>query len=268
MAPETPSSSVLARIVKARRDSVAYRKRVLPEAVLRMGVTKADPVRDFAAALTRDAFNVIAELKKASPSRGVLRADFDAATLAAQFERAGATALSVLTEEEFFQGDLNYLRQAHKRVALPILRKDFIVDPWQVWESRATNADSFLLIVAALSQETLSELLTLGRELGMEALVEVHTREELDRAVEIGARIIGVNNRDLGTLEVRVETSFELIDAVPDGCVAVAESGLGWHAQLVHLRAAGFDAFLVGESLMTSPDPVAALSALVGQAAA
>ena len=267
MVPESKSSSVLARIIQARRDAVAYRKRVLPEAVLRMGVTKADPVRDFAAALTRDALNVITELKKASPSHGVLRSDFDAATLAAEFERAGAAALSVVTEEEFFQGDLNYLRQARKRVALPILRKDFILDPWQVWETRATNADSFLLIVAALSQETLVELLTLGRELGMEPLVEVHTREELDRALAAGARILGVNNRDLRTLDVRVETSLELIEVIPDECIAVSESGLRKHAQLVQLRAAGFDAFLVGETLMTSPDPAAALRALLGQGA-
>ena len=224
MVPETQSTGVLARIIEARRSAVAYRKRVLPEAVLRMGVTKAEPVRDFSAALTRDALNVITELKKASPSHGVLRSDFDAATLAAQFERAGAAALSVLTEEEFFQGDLNYLRQARKRVALPILRKDFIVDPWQVWESRATNADSFLLIVAALSQETLTELLTLGRELGMEPLVEVHTRAELDRALEAGARIVGVNNRDLRTLDVRLETSLELIEAIPDGCIAMGRA--------------------------------------------
>jgi indole-3-glycerol phosphate synthase len=262
MVPETESTGVLARIIEARRSAVAYRKRVLPEAVLRMGVTKAEPVRDFSAALTRDALNVITELKKASPSHGVLRSDFDAATLAAQFERAGAAALSVLTEEEFFQGDLNYLRQARKRVALPILRKDFIVDPWQVWESRATNADSFLLIVAALSH-----LLTLGRELGMEPLVEAHTRAELDRALEAGARIVGVNNRDLRTLDVRLETSLELIEAIPDGCIAVSESGLRKHEHLAQLRAAGFDAFLVGGSLMTAPDPAAALRALLGEGA-
>ena len=267
MVPETQSKGVLARIIEARRSAVAYRKRVLPEAVLRMGVTKADAVRDFAAALTRDGLNVITELKKASPSHGVLRSDFDAATLAAQFERAGAAALSVLTEEEFFQGDLNYLRQARKRVAVPILRKDFILDAWQVWESRATNADSFLLIVAALSQETLVELLTLGRELGMEPLVEVHTREELDRALEAGARIVGVNNRDLRTLFVHLETSLQLIEAIPDDCIAVSESGLNKHAQLVQLRAAGYDAFLVGESLMTAPDPAAALRALLGEGA-
>jgi indole-3-glycerol phosphate synthase len=267
MVLETSPTGVLARILKARKDAVAYRKRVVPEAVLRMGVTKADPVRDFAAALTRDAFNVIAELKKASPSQGVLRSDFDAATLAAEFERAGATALSVLTEEEFFEGDLNYLRQARKRVALPVLRKDFIVDPWQIWETRATNADSFLLIVAAISQESLVEFLALGRQLGMEPMVEVHTRAELDRALAAGARIVGVNNRDLRTLDVRVETSFELIEAVPDECIAVSESGLKFHEQLKKLRDVGFDAFLVGESLMTAPDPAAALGAIVRPAA-
>jgi indole-3-glycerol phosphate synthase len=267
MVSDTQSIGVLGRIIAARRDSVAYRKRVLPEAVLRMGVTKADPVRDFAAALTRDGINVIAELKKASPSHGVLRSDFDAATLAAQFEQAGAAALSVLTEEEFFEGDLNYLRQARKRVALPILRKDFILDPWQVWESRATNADSFLLIVAALSQEALLALMALGRELGMEPLVEVHTQEELDRALDAGARIIGVNNRNLRTLHVFIETSMKLIESIPEDCIAVSESGLAKHAQLVQLRAAGFDAFLIGETLMTAPDPAVALRALLGESA-
>jgi indole-3-glycerol phosphate synthase len=144
------------------------------------------------------------------------------------------------------------------------LRKDFIVDPWQVWEARATDADSFLLIVAGLSDELLSELLVLGRELGMEALVEVHTREELARALSAGARIIGVNNRDLRTLEVRPETSDELIEAIPDECIAICESGLRTHDDLVRLRAAGFDAFLIGEHLMAQPDPAAALRALLG----
>ena len=223
MVSETKSGNVLDRIVEARRASVAHRKRVLPEAVLRMGVGKAEPVRDFPGALTRDGLNIIAELKKASPSRGVLREEFDAATLAAELEQAGAAALSVLTEEECFQGDLNYLRQARKRVAVPVLRKDFIIDPWQIWESRATNADSFLLIVAALTQESLQSFLALGRELGMEPLVEVHSSAELDRALAADARIIGVNNRDLRTLEVRVETSYELIELIPDERLAVAE---------------------------------------------
>src|ERR1019366_3780804 len=194
----------------------------------------------------------------------LIRADFDPVALAKGFEAAGAVALSVLTEEEFFQGDLKYMRDARAAVGLPVLRKDFIIDPWQVWEARATNADSFLLIVAALSDALLAELLTLGRELGMEPLVEVHTGEELVRALAAGARIIGVNNRDLRTLEVRLETSQELIDSIPEECIAVCESGLRTHQDLVRLREEGFDAFLIGEHLMAQPDPGAALAVLLG----
>jgi indole-3-glycerol phosphate synthase len=264
MAAEIKSGTVLDRIIEARRASIAHRKKSVPEAALRFGVKHAQPVRDFAAALGRDSLNVIAELKKASPSRGLIRADFDPVGLARDFEAAGAAALSVLTEEEFFQGDLKYMRDARAAVGLPVLRKDFIVDPWQVWEARATNADSFLLIVAALSDALLTELLTLGRELGMEALVEVHTREELTRALAVGARIVGVNNRDLRTLEVRIETSNELIEAVPEECIAVCESGLRSHQDLARLRAAGFDAFLIGEHLMSQADPGTALRTLLG----
>jgi indole-3-glycerol phosphate synthase len=255
---------MLDRIVEARRAEVAHRKKSLPETVLRIGVQKAEPVRDFAGALCRPGtFNVIAELKKASPSAGVLRADFDAASLARGYEAAGAAALSVLTEEGFFQGSLAHLRDARKSVALPVLRKDFIVEPWQVWESRATNADTFLLIVAALSSAALAELLALGRELGMEPLVEVHTRQEVEAAVAAGARIIGVNNRNLHTLGVNVETSLELIEFIPDECIAVSESGLRSAQDLARLRDAGFDAFLIGEHLMRQADPGAALGRLL-----
>lgn len=264
MRAEAKSGTVLERIVEARRAAVDHRKRVLPEAVLRLAVGKAEPARDFAAALTRNAVNVIAELKRASPSHGVLREEFDPQALALQFERGGAVALSVLTEEEFFQGSLKDLRAARAATALPVLRKDFILDPWQVWEARAANADSFLLIVAILRDAVLSELLGLGRALGMEALVEAHTREEVSRAVDAGARILGINNRDLRSLEVRLETSLELVEAVPDECTAVSESGLRSPADLERLRAAGFDAFLVGEHLMQAHDPAAALRAMLG----
>ena len=264
MAAETQSGTVLDRIVEARRAAIAHRKKSVPEAALRFGVKHGQPVRDFAAALTRDSLNVIAELKKASPSRGLIRADFDPVALARGFEAAGAAALSVLTEEEFFQGELKYMRDARAAVGVPVLRKDFIVDPWQVWEARATNADSFLLIVAALGDALFAELLALGRELGMEPLVEVHTQQELARALAAGARIVGVNNRDLRTLDVRVETSVELIAAIPDECIAVCESGLRTHEDLVRLRALGFDAFLIGEHLMAQPDPSAALRTLLG----
>lgn len=259
------SATVLDRIIEARRASIAHRQRVLPEAVLRMAVKKAAPVRDFAAALERPGVNIIAELKKASPSRGLLREDFRPVDLALGYEKAGAAALSVLTEEEFFQGSAKDLREARKAVGIPVLRKDFILNAWQVWEARALDADSFLLIVAALSNELLGELLALGRELGMEPLVEVHTRGELDRAIAIGARIIGVNNRDLRTLEVRLNTSFDLAPVIPESCVAVCESGIRGAGEIANLRAAGFDAFLIGEHLMTQPDPGAALSTLLGE---
>jgi indole-3-glycerol phosphate synthase len=261
---ETNAGTVLSRIVEARRVEVARRQRIMPETMLRIVVQKADPPRDFAGALCRDRINVIAELKKASPSAGLLREAFDPVSLARGFEQAGAAALSVLTEEESFQGALAHLRDARASVAIPVLRKDFIVEPWQVWEARAANADSFLLIVAALPPEALTALLALGRQLGMEPLVEVHTAAELDQALEAGARIIGVNNRDLHTLEVRVETSFDLIAAIPDDCIAVAESGLRAADDLTRLRAAGFDAFLIGERLMRESDPGAGLRDLLG----
>src|SRR4029077_7844018 len=243
MPAQVNTGTVLDRILEARRAAVEHRKKVLPETALKYGAKAATPLRNFAAALSCDGVNIIAELKPASPSRGVLRDPFDAVALARSLETAGAAAISVLTEEEFFHGSLKNLRDARKSVALPVLRKDFIFDPWQVWEARANDADSFLLIVAALGDALLRELVELGREIGMEPLVEVHTAAELDRALAAGARILGVNNRDLKTLTVRVETSFELIDRIPEDCIAVSESGLRTHEDLQRLRSAGFDAF-------------------------
>jgi len=260
---ETKSGTVLSRIIESRRAEVSRRKRIMPETVLRIAAGKADAPRDFAGALARDTVNVIAEIKKASPSAGVLRRDFEPAALARGFEGAGAAALSVLTEEENFQGALAHLRDARAAVELPVLRKDFIVDAWQVWEARAANADSFLLIAAALDDTALATLLALGRELGMEALVEVHTADELERVLAVDARIIGVNNRNLHTLEVRVETSLELVEMIPQDCISVSESGLRSAEDLRKLRAAGFDAFLIGESLMREADPGGALQRLI-----
>jgi indole-3-glycerol phosphate synthase len=266
MSAQANSGTVLDRILEARRAEVDHRKRVLPEPALKYGAKAAAPLRNFSAALSCDGLNVLAELKPASPSRGVLRDPFDPVALAQGLELAGASALSVLTEPEFFRGSLKNLRDARKAIKLPVLRKDFIFDPWQVWETRANDADSFLLIVATLEDGLFRNLLALGREIGMEPLVEVHTGEELDRALAANARIIGVNNRDLKTLTVRVETSFELIDRIPEDCIAVSESGLRTHDDLKKLRAAGFDAFLIGEHLMLSPDPSAALATLLGDA--
>jgi len=267
MSAQANTGSVLDRILEARRAEVDHRKRVLPETALKYGVKAATPLRHFTAAFERDGLNVIAELKPASPSRGVIREPFEPVALAQALETAGACALSVLTEAEFFRGSLKNLRDARKAIQLPVLRKDFIFDPWQVWETRANDADSYLLIVATLGDELLRDLIALGRELGMEPLVEVHTREELDRALAAGARVLGVNNRDLKTLTVRIETSFELIGHIPDDCYAVSESGLRSHDDLAKLRAAGFDAFLIGTHLMLAPDPAAALAALLTPAA-
>lgn len=256
--------NILDRIVEARRESIAHRKRVLPDVALKIAAQKVEPPRDFAGALSRNGFNIIAELKKASPSRGVIRADYSPAALAPSLEAAGAAALSVLTEEDFFSGSLADLKAARKGVQIPILRKDFIIDSWQVWETRAAGADSFLLITAILADDLLRELLELGRSLHMEPLVEVHSGEEVDRAVAAGARIIGVNNRDLRNFEVRLETSLDLIKAIPADCAAVSESGLRTHDDLVRLRNEGFDAFLIGEHLMKEADPTVPLREMLG----
>ncbi|MGA8677489.1 MAG: indole-3-glycerol phosphate synthase TrpC [Candidatus Acidiferrales bacterium] len=258
------SQNILHRIVEARLASIAHRKRVLPEVALKIAVEKkVAAARDFAGALSRIGnINIISELKKASPSRGVIRQEYAPAALAASLEEAGAAALSVLTEEDFFSGSLADLKEASKVTKIPVLRKDFIVDPWQVWEARAAGADSFLLITAILDDANLRELLELGRSLKMEALVEVHSREELERALAAGARIIGVNNRDLRDFQVHLETSLELADAIPEDCIAVSESGLRSRDDLVRLQRAGFDAFLIGEHVMQSADPAAALRAL------
>jgi len=263
MQTPSPTGTILERILEARRAEVEHRKRVLPLTALKYGVNAAAPLRDFSSALSKPGLNVIAELKPASPSRGVLRDPFYPAELAKSLESAGAAALSVLTESQFFRGSLKNLRDARRAGNLPALRKDFIFDPWQVWEARANDADSFLLIVAALGEAQLGELLALGRDLGMEPLVEVHTREELDRAIAVNARIIGVNNRDLKTLAVSVETSFDLIEHIPESCIAVSESGLRDQNDLAKLGAAGFDAFLIGEQLMLAREPGVALAQLL-----
>jgi indole-3-glycerol phosphate synthase len=270
MESSSRSKNILDRIVEARRASVAHRKRVLPDVAMKMAVEKkVAPPRDFAGALARAAkINVISELKKASPSRGVIREEYAPAVLAASLEEAGAAALSVLTEEDFFSGSLGDLKEASGVTKIPILRKDFIVDPWQVWETRAVGADSFLLIAAVLNDAELRDLLELGRTLKMEPLVEVHSRGELDRVLDAGARIIGVNNRDLRDFQVHLETSLSLVEEIPEECIAVSESGLRTYDDLARLQRAGFDAFLIGEHVMQSSDPAVALRALLVPAGA
>src|SRR4051812_489416 len=207
---------------------------------------------------------VIAELKKASPSRGLIRRSFDAESLARELEAAGAAALSVLTDEEFFQGSLENLRKASAAVAIPCLRKDFIVDEFQLLEARANSADAVLLIVSALSGEELNRLAATARAQGLDVLCEVHDREELRRAVESGCDLIGVNTRDLRTFKVDLQTALDLASEFPAGVVRVAESGIHSADDVARVRAAGYHACLVGESLMRAERPGAALRELIG----
>lgn len=259
---QAKTADILERIVGARRWALEVTKQATPAVKVGERAAVAPPGRDFAGALTRTGINVIAELKKASPSRGVLRVAYNPAALATQLESAGAAALSVLTEPDFFLGGLEDLQVARQLTGLPVLRKDFLFDPYQVYEARAAGADAFLLIVAILKPDELSSLIRLGRELGMAALVEVHTAAELERALEAGAEIVGVNNRNLKTFEVNLDTSLQLIEKIPEECVAVSESGLGRREDLQRLRAAGFDAFLIGEHLMQAAEPARALKRL------
>ena len=208
-------------------------------------------------------FHVIAELKRASPSQGVLSPDYRPRAIAKGYEAAEATALSVLTEEDNFLGSLHDLVEVRAAVRLPVLRKDFILEPYQVYESAAAGADAVLLIVAALEEGELGQLLELSHKIGMAALVEIHDQAELDRAVKAGAKIVGVNNRDLRTLEVDVETSFRLRPSIPPGVAAVSESGIRTPQDLKRLADAGYDAALIGERFMTAPDPGEALAALL-----
>jgi indole-3-glycerol phosphate synthase len=264
--PKGPAS-VLDAILARTRERVAAEQERRPLGFGHPAMKAAPPVRPFAEAISRAGrVNVIAEHKRRSPSRGAIREDLLPAAVARRYEAAGAAALSVLTDEAFFGGRLAHLEEARAASRLPVLRKDFVLDPWQVWEARAAGADAVLLIVAALTDAELGELLSVAREAGMDALVEVHDRGELDRALAAGARIVGVNNRDLKTLAVSLDTALALAPAIPDDVVAVAESGIRTGVDLVRLRDAGFDAFLVGEHLMSAPDPGQALRELVAGA--
>lgn len=216
---------------------------------------------------SRSGAAVIAELKKASPSRGLIRSDFDVAKLTRELERGGAAALSVLTDEEFFQGSLENLRTASAQTRLPCLRKDFMVDEFQILEARASCADAILLIVAALSPSELIALAKRAAEAQLDVLCEVHDEEEMGRALDAGCDLIGVNSRDLRTFKVDLATAFRLAESLPSGVVAVAESGIQSGADIARLRAAGYSAFLVGESLMRARSPGKALQDLLASAA-
>jgi indole-3-glycerol phosphate synthase len=244
---------------------VEARKTVADLALLKQQAAAHTP-RGFRSALQAAAKNgpaIIAEIKKASPSKGLIRADFHPATLAKAFESSGAAALSILTDEKFFQGSLDYLREASSVVNIPCLRKDFIVDPFQILEARAYGADAILLIVSAHTDAALSTLRDEAHNMGLDVLCETHDREEMDRAAALGFDLIGVNSRDLRTFEVRIEVFAELAERIPKNTVMVAESGIRTAEDIASFRAAGYDAFLIGETLMRQPDPGAALATLV-----
>jgi indole-3-glycerol phosphate synthase len=263
--------NVLMEIVADTRTAVARRAASVPlSALIEAGEqrrTGEDQVRDFQAALAAPGISLIAEHKRSSPSAGVIRADLELPDIVSAYERAGARALSVLTEESRFGGQLADLAAARAASRLPILRKDFIVGEYQVYEALAGGADAILLIVAALDTGTLVRLHSLATQLGLATLVEVHDAIELDAAHEIGAEIVGINNRDLATLKVDVERTYELLGDVRDGALVVAESGFREHEQLARLQQAGVSAVLVGEALMRAPNIEAATSDLLGSTA-
>jgi indole-3-glycerol phosphate synthase len=255
---------ILDAIIENKKIEVEESKFSLPLESLISGIANIRPPRDFYEAIDHGGqLRIIAEIKKASPSKGVLRGDFDPVKIALGYARSGASALSVLTDENFFMGSLTYLRAVREAVAIPLLRKDFIIDPYQVYEARLYGADALLLIVSALGQDALRGLLALTRSLGMDAVVEVHDEEELGRALDAGSRIIGINNRDLRTFEVDLGISARLARMIPGGVIAIAESGISSGADIKRLRDQGVHVFLIGETFMKAPDPGAELKNLI-----
>jgi indole-3-glycerol phosphate synthase len=257
-------SSILERIVADKRTEVAARKRLASRADLERRCAGLPPARDFEAALRPAGAPValIAEVKKASPSRGVLAADLDPVALAETYGRHGAHAVSVLTDETYFKGHLDLLAAIRPRVTVPLLRKDFTIDEWQLWESRAAGADAVLLIVSILEDPLLRDLAATAKGLGLAALVECHTAAELDRAVSAGARVVGINNRDLATFQTRIETTLDLLPLIPPGPLVVSESGFFTGEQVRRVVQAGARAVLVGEGLVRAADVPAKIAEL------
>ncbi|MGC6453832.1 MAG: indole-3-glycerol phosphate synthase TrpC [Candidatus Puniceispirillaceae bacterium] len=254
-------SNVLARIIDGKRDEVAALRAARSFADLEAEAQAADPVRGFAAALARDSksgYGLIAELKKASPSKGLIRADFDPAKLARAYEQGGASCLSVLTDTPWFQGASDYLVAARNAVSLPVLRKDFMIDPIQIVESRALGADCILLIMAALDDMLALELEACATEQGMDVLIEVHDAAELERACRLSSPLMGINNRNLKTMDISLDVGAAMLPALPADRIAIAESGLFAPADLARMAASGARCFLIGESLMRADDVAAA----------
>lgn len=268
MQPEIQiAADVLRKILAHKTQEVAARKAAVPLPQLQARLREAPPVRGFVAAIEARVrarkSAVIAEIKKASPSKGLLRADFDPAAIARSYAAAGAACLSVLTDVEFFQGADAYLQQARAACALPVLRKDFTVDAYQIYEARALGADCILLIVAALSEAQLREFSALARELALDVLVEVHDAEELRRALALDTRLIGINNRNLRTFATRLDVTLDLLAAIPKDRIVITESGIDNAADVARMRAHGVYGFLIGETFMRARDPGAKLKEFI-----
>jgi indole-3-glycerol phosphate synthase len=259
-------STVLETIVAAKRSEIEQAKAAYPERALLAAIATAPPIRNFFAPLAAPGpIKLIAEVKKASPSAGVIRADFDPVRIAKTYEAHGATCISVLTDEPHFQGKLEYLQQIRAAVNVPLLRKDFILDTYQLVEARAAGADAVLLIAECLDDCNLRKLFNATCELGMTPLAELYELDNLPRVLEAGATLIGVNNRNLHTFEVDLAHTIRMRERIPDECVLVGESGIKSHDDVMRLEAAGVDAILVGESLMREPDIGAAVDRLLGR---
>jgi indole-3-glycerol phosphate synthase len=254
---------MLDTILEEKHREVAESKRSTARERIEGMAMDAAPPRLFKESLRKVPFALIAEIKKASPSRGTLVQDFDHRKLAIEFESGGASALSVLTDKKYFGGDASFIRDVKRSVGLPVLRKDFIVDEYQVYESRAIGADGILLIVRALSEAELKGFYELAMSLGMGVLVETHSQEEIEIANSVGAEIIGINNRDLGTFQVSIKSSLELIPHIDKRAIAVSESGISSRSDVLALQNAGFRAMLVGEGVMTREDRTAAVRELI-----
>jgi len=245
---------MLNKIVAQKREEVKLRKQGVPLATLEERIARRKAPLDFAAALHGDQMRLIAEVKRASPSRGILCPDFEPVTLATKYAQGGAAAISVLTEENYFGGSLDHLVAIREAVKLPLLRKDFIFDPYQVYETAAYGADALLLIVAMLDQKQLEELLSLSHSLGLKCLVEVHNEAEVDRALLSKAKIIGINNRGLNTFNIDINTTHRLRPLLPQGKIVVSESGISNRRDIKKLREWGVNAVLIGEALVTAGD--------------
>ncbi|MCG8466314.1 MAG: indole-3-glycerol phosphate synthase TrpC [Xanthomonadales bacterium] len=259
--------TVLERIIARKHEEIAQRSAALPLAELKARCAQVEPVRGFLKQLNKRVEQgkpaVIAEVKKASPSAGVIREDFQPAWIAQRYHAHGASCLSVLTDHDFFQGHEDYLQQARAACPLPVIRKDFTVDPWQVWESRSLGADAILLIMAALNDEQYQQLYHLARELQLDVLVEVHNEEELQRALIIKPPLLGINNRDLHRFKTDLATSERLVPQIPANTLVVGESGIHSADDIRRLRRSGIHTFLIGEAMMRAEDPGVALSELM-----